>query len=493
FDAAGEALGYVSQEQAVVVAMQAARDEPGEYGPRFASVRMVFDAMEQEEGEDYYIVTMSFRPTGDFEGRPGQEQFFIEKEGRVAYRQVRALPRARAFPIVPVAIGVTVVAVVAVVAVVVLSGGEEADEAQVSSPAAEAVISTPTSTAPAAAPGLVSTTEQATAAGLATTIGQVSTIEVATTTVVQATVEAGKPAGIVAWWPGDGTAEDVAGGNRGTLRNGATFAPGVVGQGFAFDGVDDYVQVRDNASLNISGDQVTVALWARRTAFGRTPEDFRIMVVKVSTSAGTAELHAAYLLGFDDMDRIVAGFDGVGLSDVFVIGPTVMDSDFHYYSYVRSGNSHVLFMDGFAVASEDFTGGPGDMSGSDLFIGGVGPLVGGDSGQHFGGIIDELKIYNRALNYGDINEMYEAERGESGARTSEKESVQTAIDTFIAENSLSALPSGDVPSNVTNVFTGGAGTLDLTNALRKAITTYYYCWDSTGKVTKQEVTSGASC
>lgn len=51
--------------------------------------------MNQEEGEDYYIVTLSFRPEGDFEGRPGEEEFFIEKEGGVAHRNLRSLPKPK--------------------------------------------------------------------------------------------------------------------------------------------------------------------------------------------------------------------------------------------------------------------------------------------------------------------------------------------------------------------------------------------------------------
>src|SRR5262249_36974468 len=31
------------------------------------------------------------------------------------------------------------------------------------------------------------------------------------------------PSGMVAWWPGDGNANDIQGSNNGTLQNGATF------------------------------------------------------------------------------------------------------------------------------------------------------------------------------------------------------------------------------------------------------------------------------
>ena len=130
----GETLGYISLEQARVLAMRTARDQPGDYGRRFSGIGMVFNVVE-EEGEDYYIVTLSLRPQGDFEGTAGQEQFFIEKEGSVAHRQVLSLPRAKkgGFPAVPVGIGVVIVAVIAVAAVVVVGsrGGNNQESPEI--------------------------------------------------------------------------------------------------------------------------------------------------------------------------------------------------------------------------------------------------------------------------------------------------------------------------------------------------------------------------
>lgn len=34
------------------------------------------------------------------------------------------------------------------------------------------------------------------------------------------------PDGLVSWWPGDGNAEDIKGGNDGILRNSVSFAAG---------------------------------------------------------------------------------------------------------------------------------------------------------------------------------------------------------------------------------------------------------------------------
>ena len=92
FDRAGEARPHVSLERAKLLAMQTARDNRADYGRGFAKVRMNFQAVEHDEGEDYFFVTLSFRPEGDFRGTPGQERFVIEKEGAIAGRQVLSLP-----------------------------------------------------------------------------------------------------------------------------------------------------------------------------------------------------------------------------------------------------------------------------------------------------------------------------------------------------------------------------------------------------------------
>ena len=119
FTAAGESLGYISQDQAQVLAMRTARETPGAYGASFVDVPMAFEVVNAEDTEDHYVITMSFRPQGQFKGNPGQEQFFIEKEGTVAHRNLLSLPRAKrgGFPKGRVAIGLGIVAVIAVVGV----------------------------------------------------------------------------------------------------------------------------------------------------------------------------------------------------------------------------------------------------------------------------------------------------------------------------------------------------------------------------------------
>jgi hypothetical protein len=74
-----------------------------------------------------------------------------------------------------------------------------------------------------------------------------------------------QPSGAAAWFPGNGTAEDVQGGNHGTRQGGAAFTKGGrVGAAFLLDGVDDSVFVPASNSLNVgAGAGLTVELWIK--------------------------------------------------------------------------------------------------------------------------------------------------------------------------------------------------------------------------------------
>ena len=142
FTAEGEAVGYIGMDQAQVRAMQVATETPGDYGPAYSGIRMAFDVVQSEDREDHYVITLSLRPQGEFSGRPGREQFFLEKLGAVAHRQVLALPRpGRGIPVIPVAIGLAVAGVVAVIAVLAVGGLGRGDDSQ---PGATASLPTAT-------------------------------------------------------------------------------------------------------------------------------------------------------------------------------------------------------------------------------------------------------------------------------------------------------------------------------------------------------------
>ena len=69
FTPEGEALGYISLDQARVLAVQHARDNRDFYGPGYANRELVWDELSAEEGEDYYRIRLSYRPVRGFRGK----------------------------------------------------------------------------------------------------------------------------------------------------------------------------------------------------------------------------------------------------------------------------------------------------------------------------------------------------------------------------------------------------------------------------------------
>ena len=70
------------------------------------------------------------------------------------------------------------------------------------------------------------------------------------------------PSGLVAWWPGQGNANDIVGGNNGILMNGTGFTNGEVNQAFNFNGYNNYILVNTTPDLNVgTGPGLTFEGW----------------------------------------------------------------------------------------------------------------------------------------------------------------------------------------------------------------------------------------
>ena len=116
FTAEGEALGYISLDQARVLALRTARDEPDFYGPVYSQRNLIREVLESQEGEDYYQIRLSYRPADRFNGTAGAELFTIDKLGGIESRQLLAAPRPKSIilPALSILTGLVVVGALSV-------------------------------------------------------------------------------------------------------------------------------------------------------------------------------------------------------------------------------------------------------------------------------------------------------------------------------------------------------------------------------------------
>lgn len=203
--------------------------------------------------------------------------------------------------------------------------------------------------------------------------------------------------GLVAHYQFEGNAYDVSGnGNDGTVF-GATFTADRFGGALSFDGVNDYVSVPDNDSLDLT-DDLTLGLWLKRVGGYNLPGYLINKTFLTSPSHGNFNLYTQ--IGYDD----VVGFDIPYGDDQIVRSTTFFDQpEWHHVVLTKSGNEYSLYVDGLL---EDFNTSNTIMVATDT------PLVIGcwvrDIGNtaHFNGVIDEVRIYNRALSEVEVNELY---------------------------------------------------------------------------------------
>lgn len=190
------------------------------------------------------------------------------------------------------------------------------------------------------------------------------------------------------WYAGDGDARDHIGANDGTEINGAAYAVGKVGQAFSLDGMNDYVQIPDNAALDVSG-SLTIEAWIRPTAVGNNRIADKITV-------GGSD---GYLLDIAGGNlRMVAGSRATTSSTAIV--PNVWQ---HVAGVYDTATGQItLYVNGAAFANP-FAAGALPTNSLPLRIGA--DQLGGTL---FQGLIDETTIHSRVLTAAEITAIYNA-------------------------------------------------------------------------------------
>jgi hypothetical protein len=231
----------------------------------------------------------------------------------------------------------------------------------------------------------------------------------ASTTAIQCVVV---PDNLVGWWTGNGDAQDVLSKNNGALNGGVSFKTGKVNQAFYFDGNHSSVDIPRSASLDV-GKQVSVEFWINPSkdnqmntcCQGLVGTDFYLIEFSgghtgnigvnfvVNTGAGYIHTSDKYNTGYkipsDEWTFVVGTFDHDVLR-LYINGEEKVEQN-------HKGNIMPMFPTSFlSLGSEDgrteCTNCPGT--------------------RYFRGMIDEVSIYNRALNASEIQSIYLA--GEVG-------------------------------------------------------------------------------
>ena len=216
---------------------------------------------------------------------------------------------------------------------------------------------------------------------------------------VPATAQASSDDGLVAEWhfdegSGSAVADSSGNGNDGTIY-GATWVDGKYGKALHFDGVNDYLDCGNDNSLKMGTNSFTLEAWIKTSTTKRmgivgnyADELVWMLAVKddgtVGMQSNTGDWNTGYALSTK----------------------TMTDGDWHHLVGTREyGGKIKIYIDSIFEAERDDDSANHNVNRY---------VVIGDEGlgksKYFDGIIDEVRIYNRALTANEIKENYEGKQ-----------------------------------------------------------------------------------
>lgn len=208
--------------------------------------------------------------------------------------------------------------------------------------------------------------------------------------------------GLVAYWPFDGNAIDETGNGNDGIVHGATLTEDRCGRpssAYSFDGVDDYIEVPHDPSLNFGTGDFTVCCWvqlAQLPQFGR--------IVGKMGAERTGSTHGdgyGYVLTIAQDGHPFANVSEAGVGPAVHSYASLGTGTWHFLAAVRRGGILSLFVDGewkAEVVNANDTN-------SESTVGIGAKLAPGDE-RWLNGLIDDLRIYNRALGEEEIAALF---------------------------------------------------------------------------------------
>ena len=221
------------------------------------------------------------------------------------------------------------------------------------------------------------------------------------------------PAGIVAWWPGQGTANDIIGGNNGTLMNGTGFTNGEVGT--AFNLASSQYLVANPAtpsSLDVGqGSGLTFEEWIKPTTV--TAEELLFEYERALGTLDGADVGVTLSIHADSGGILYANVLDTGETPHnFLTPPGLLVPNAWQHvalTYDKASGLAAFYINGASVTVSHLGSFTPHTSFTNFLMGARTTFNSvANPGAQYSGSVDEVSLYNRALSSNEIAAIYNA-------------------------------------------------------------------------------------
>src|SRR3989339_1824619 len=274
-----------------------------------------------------------------------------------------------------------------------------------------------------------------------------------------ATPSANSPIGEWRFEEGTGTtAADTSGGNNnGILVNSPTWLNGKVGKALQFDGLNTYVTISDSNVLDLTTG-ISIEAWVKTDVITTDGGPTRRVLDK-----------GVYVLAASDQAyfKVVIGGANKGVGKAWTSADV---NSWHHLIGTYDGATVKLYQDGTLAGQTSATGNI-DVNGNPLIIGRQGTSPAG----RFDGVIDEVKIYNRALTDAEVLEHYQGSTPPPPVDNPPNINIVTPNDNDVVSGIVTISGTASDESGIKSVA------YYINNVLKVTDTTapYVYSWDTT--------------
>ena len=253
------------------------------------------------------------------------------------------------------------------------------------------------------------------------------------------------PSGMISWWDADSvsgtTATDIQDGNNGTMQNGVGVVSGKVGNAFSFNGTTfQHIQLPFDSG-DVFTNQFTVDAWAFPTKLYTSANGGNILVNDdQSTGAGRGMFLA--LVGGSPASNpflIQGTFHNTSGGQFNVMANTTTGA-WHHYALTYDGSKLCLYQDGVLASHCVTASGNVNDNNRNFEIAGTPNFV--TSARFYGGLIDEVEIFDRALTAAEVLAIYNA--GSAGKCKPKIINIKPGSD----PNSINVCSAGSTPVTI---------------------------------------------